>query len=93
MPLQNLTLVFKVGQLVRHNGHGVGTIVALNERPKNSYLMKKDGLLIAAKLLAMSGESAVNLLYDGDRYPYVVKFNDGYKDVYSESDLTEGDQT
>jgi len=80
--------IFSVGNVVRHHGHGKGIIVGLNKRPKNSYLEKREGLEIVGKLVELTGTSATNLFYDGDRYPYTVLFEDGYKDCYAPTELT-----
>jgi hypothetical protein len=81
---------FKVGDKVIHHGHGTGIIVKMNATQKNLYFEEKP--LDAIK--AISGNSLLikglaNSLYDESRYPYVVKFEDGYQDVYSEIDLKE----
>lgn len=78
---------FNVGSVVRHHGHGRGIIVGLNNRPKNAYLGKRSGMLVVASLMALTGMSATNLFYDGDRYPYTVLFEDGYKDYYAPTEL------
>jgi hypothetical protein len=80
---------FKVGDRVVHFGHGPGTVVRLNTTPKNNYFEEKpvDVLKTAAGNSALL-KGLVDSLYDGERYPYVVKFDKGYQDVYSENDLT-----
>lgn len=78
---------FKVGDRVRHFGHGLGTVVAMNSTQKNLYFQEKplDAIKAANNVGLLKG--LVNSLYDGDRYPYVVKFDSGYQDVYSEIGL------
>lgn len=80
---------FKVGDRVKHFGHGLGTVIATNGTQKNVYFQEKP--LDAIKMANNAGllKELVNSLYDGDRYPYVVKFDSGYQDVYSENDLEE----
>jgi hypothetical protein len=78
----------KVGDKVIHAGHGIGTIVALNETKENRYMKEHpaDAIRLASSfgLLGPLG----NCFYDNVRYPFIVQFDDGYKDAYSESDLT-----
>jgi hypothetical protein len=83
-----MIITLKVGDVVRHPGHGVGIIVALNTRPKAEYLDKRDGLKVVAGLMSMIGLNPTNLLYDGDRYPYMVLFENGYKDCYAPTEIT-----
>lgn len=80
---------FKVGDRVRHFGHGLGAVVAMNSTQKNLYFQEKP--LDAIKMANNAGllKGLVDSLYDGDKYPYVVKYDSGYQDVYSESDLEE----
>lgn len=80
---------FKVGSRVKHHGHGLGTVVKLNNTPKNLYFQEKP--MEATRMAGKAGLIAglVNSLYDGDRYPYVVKFDKGYQDVYAETELME----
>ena len=66
--------------------HGKGEIVAVN--PNNS----SDGFKYAMAHLNEIPPEAVNLIsldgfYPADKYPWRVKFEDGYQDVYAESDL------
>jgi hypothetical protein len=82
-------MMLPVGSKVYHSGHGVGTIVAHNSRSPNSYAAEN----LASELMAMAvqaglGDAIVSSFYDAARYPYVVQFDSGYKDVYSESDFS-----
>lgn len=84
------TQLLPVGTRVRHaypRGHGPGTIVAHNGVRPNNYLNTNfgDAVDIAAATGLLGG--LVSLSYDGERYPYVVQFDSGYKDVYSPHDL------
>lgn len=79
---------YKINQRVQHSGHGPGTVVGYNTREKNSYL---EGNLLsphmAAAVEAGLFPAIVDSFYSGDRYPYKVKFDSGYEDVYSDDDL------
>lgn len=80
---------FKAGDHVMHAGHGHGKVVGYNQRPKNNYFEERPKeVIVAVKKSSILIRGLVDSLYDGERYPYVVKFDDGYQDVYSESDLT-----
>lgn len=70
------------------SGHGLGTIVAYNGTPKNRYLEEnfKDAVNLAGEAGLLNG--VVNSMYDGARYPYVVQWDNGYKDVYEHTSLT-----
>lgn len=76
-----------IGTLVRHgfgiSGHGPGRIVAYNSTEPNKYLEEKftDAVEMAAKVPAgISG--LVGSFYDKERFPYVIQFENGYRDVY-----------
>ena len=82
--------MFKIGDHVFHSGHGHGRVVGYNQRPGNRYLEERG----PAKVLELSKgaekiviRAITSSLYDGERYPYVVKFDDGYQDVYAETEL------
>jgi len=79
----------KVGDRVVHAGHGKGQIVSMNKMARNRYLEEHpaDAVRMAGSV-GLLGSLAAGF-YDSTRYPYVVQFEDGYKDVYSESDLKE----
>lgn len=78
--------MFQVGQRVS-GPHGLGTIVNLNRTSSNAYFTERP--LEAARIAANLGmEGALtNSVYSGDRYPYVVRFDTGYEDVYAEGEL------
>lgn len=69
--------------------HGKGTIVAYNQSQPNQYLQEKFDE--AVKIAATAGmiHALAGSFYSGDRYPYVVQFDNGYKDVYAEAELTQ----
>lgn len=70
------------------HGHGLGTIVAYNGVPKQMYIEEK--FSAATEMAAQAGllDAVVNSMYDGVRCPYVVQWDNGYKDVYEHSSLT-----
>jgi hypothetical protein len=79
--------MLKIGTRVNHTGHGLGTIVAYNGSKANTYLMdnlmEQGPPLVAAGL----GQAIISSCYDGARFPYVVQFDSGYKDVYGIDDI------
>lgn len=79
-----------IGTRVRHvytDGHGTSTIVEYNGVQPNNYL--KERMLEAVDIAVSTGfgQALVSLAYDGARYPYVVEFDSGYRDVYSPHDV------
>jgi hypothetical protein len=75
----------KIGSKVV-GAHGKGVVVAYNgTNPINKDLDFKTQVEIAnsAGLLC----ALANSFYDKDRYPFIVQFEDGYKDCYSENEL------
>lgn len=78
--------MLQVGQRVQ-GAHGLGTIVRLNSQQTNRYLAERP--LEAANLAGALGltDAVVGAFYNGDRYPYIVRFDTGYEDVYSEGEL------
>lgn len=81
---------FKLSDTVYHHGHGKGTIIGLNGQPKCRYLEEhpKEALEVIAEVSKI-GIVPLGVFYDGERYPYIVQYDSGYRDVYSESDLEE----
>jgi hypothetical protein len=65
--------------------HGPGTIVSVKESSPPVDPFKHDLIAIACLPPAMVLES----FYGPDRYPFVVQFDCGYKDVYSAESLEE----
>jgi hypothetical protein len=89
--------MIEVGTRVR-GAHGLGTVVALNERQPNRYFEERpiEAAEIASALGAVVLPDGTRIdaigaladsLYDGDRYPYRVRFDTGYEDVYAEGEL------
>lgn len=73
-----------IGTKIYHQGHGTGTIVAYNNM-SNQYAKR---LLEQRDVLQTIGTLAVETFYPKDKYPYVILFDNGYKDVYATSDVT-----
>ncbi len=68
---------------VHHSGHEFGTIVAYNGQVANSYAVEHLGSPeVGAAVQAGLGQAIVNSFYCAALYPYVVKFDSGYEDVY-----------
>jgi hypothetical protein len=80
--------MLKVGTRVNHTGHGLGTIVAYNGQKANECLMEHLTEIAAPVVELGLGQSVINAFYDGERFPYVVQYDSGYKDVYSLTDVT-----
>lgn len=79
-----------IGTKVNHTGHGAGTIVAYNGAKRNEYIEQNLGSPeVAAASMCGLMNAIIASFYDGDRYPYVIQFDSGYKDVYAASDVTE----
>ena len=67
--------------------HGVGTIVAYNTREPNLYFQEKPQEAVRLADEAGLLSALVSSTYDGQRYPYVVRWDNGYQDVYAPTDL------
>ena len=81
--------MFQVGNRIQHAGHGLGTIVAFNGTPPNQYFNERPReVLELVEQVPQLSAGLVSSFYSSDRYPYVVRFDSGYQDVYSEGDLT-----
>lgn len=72
---------------VFHQGHGLGTVIAYNGIRPNQYFQQKP--LEAIRLADQAGlvSSLFISAYSGDRYPNVVQFDSGYKDVYADIEV------
>ena len=82
-----------IGTRVNHfdggpHTHGPGTIVEYNCVLDNAYV--KENLPEAAELAAKVGmlSGLVETFYSSDRCPYIVQWDNGYKDVYEPQSLT-----
>jgi hypothetical protein len=87
--------LFTIGTPVHHTGHGNGVIVGHNGVPplQTDALAHFADLNIANLQPALAGTLTAGMmagLYSGDQFPYIIEFEDGYKDVYSPSDITKG---
>lgn len=61
--------------------HGNGTIIGHNDR---------DDIFSLYDIIVMSlfpEDSMINAYADGKTFPYIVKWDDGYKDVYSQNEI------
>ena len=77
-----------IGTRVKHSGHGLGAIVDHNGSAKNEYAEANLGSPIVAVAVSLGlGTAIIGSFYSGDRFPYVVQFDSGYKDVYAPDDL------
>lgn len=75
----------KIGQKVI-GPHGAGVIIGLNGQQPADYVLFARGKECFEAALS-SGLITAGIFYSGDKYPYIVKFDDGYEDVYAESEL------
>ena len=71
------------------NTHGLGTIVGYNDNRPNEYL--KEHLTEAAEMADKVGAlpTLISSFYDGERCPYVVKWDNGYQDVYEPESINQ----
>lgn len=79
-----------VGTRVRHaypDGHGAGVIVEYNGVPVNNYFQENMQEAVNIAVGAGVAGALISFAYDGQRYPYVVQFDSGYRDVYSPEDV------
>lgn len=74
-----MTKLLPIGTKINNTlAHGKGIIVGYNTaKPISNEHLKEFAGKIPAELM-MTG------IYSGDRYPYVIQYEDGYKDVYSD---------
>jgi hypothetical protein len=62
-------------------------VIALNNMRQNKYFTDKPlEVALFANDAGVLG-AVVETVYSADRYPYVVKFDTGYQDVYADSEL------
>lgn len=78
--------MLNIGTQIR-GSHGLGQIVGYNGYQANPYVLSNplDALEIANQAGLLG--SVVNSFYGADQYPYIVLFEDGYQDVYTDSEL------
>lgn len=86
--------MLKIGAKVYHSGHKFGTIVAYNGQSANQYVEQNLGEPILNQAI-YSGlcDAIVKSFYNGDRFPYVIKFDSGYQDVYALTDVVACEET
>lgn len=90
----NQTKLLPVGARITHfNGgigtHGLGKIIDYNGQIGNIYADEKFKDAAETAVAAGLGNAFVNSLYDGVRYPYVIQFDNGYKDYYDRDSIRE----
>ena len=90
-----------IGTPVKHFGHGKGVIIGYNGQPpvdldqqlEQIQAIKEDNPDASGILDGVFVGGMMNAVYNGDRFPYVVKFEprkeypEGYQDVYCNDDL------
>lgn len=84
-----------IGTVVYHDGHGRGVVVSYNGRkplpeiPQLRPSGEGDAEEVAElNRLALAISLTPESIYSGDRYPYRVRFDCGYEDVYGEESLS-----
>ena len=84
----NTSNILPVGSRVMHTGHGAGTITSYNGTTKNTYAEQHLGSPeVSAAVRVGLGAAIVASFYSGDRFPYVITFDSGYRDVYATTDV------
>lgn len=87
--------MLKIGTRVSHfdggpNTHGLGTIVGYNGVSPNKYAEDKpEEALELAIPFGLVGTLIESMFYSGERCPYVVQWDNGYKDVYEKESVQE----
>ena len=80
--------MLSIGQRVSHSGHGPGEMIEIREgAPQSEYMHSPsfpsacaENQLVGALALAVSA-------YSAERYPYRVRFDSGFEEVYGEHEL------
>lgn len=68
---------------VCHDGHGLGKIVAYNGTPADAWALKNlTSPEVSGAVKFGLTDALVSSFYGSDRYPYVIKYDSGYQDVY-----------
>lgn len=81
--------LLSIGVRINHPGHGDGTIIGYNGQPKNEYTEQLGSEVIGELVKIGLAFAITNSNYDSNRYPYVIKFDSGYQDVYAPNEITE----
>lgn len=81
--------MLQLNDRVYHNGHQFGTVIEVRE---SKSLVTLHQVLTQANslndlLLDQFGSRLLQGVYSPQKYPYKVRFDTGYTDVYSERDL------
>lgn len=78
-----------LGTRVNHSGHGNGTIVDYNGTSGAAleYLLSERGSAALQSVPIGLAPGITSAFYSADRYPYVVQYDSGYRDVYTEREL------
>lgn len=77
--------MFHEGQRINHLGHGLGTILQVRASNRESISDRTMGALALSAPVPILTEA----FYSSDRYPYIVQFDNGHRDVYGDTELTE----
>ncbi|HXQ37118.1 MAG TPA: hypothetical protein VN843_24115 [Anaerolineales bacterium] len=67
--------------------HGLGTVVEVRvQKLQSDYVLNHPETIQQCFQLGL-GSALVCTFYGADRYPYVVRFDNGYQDVYGNSEI------
>ena len=77
--------MLEIGTLVHHSGHGNGEIIDYNGNVENTYAVNHINDIPDEIVVAV-----LPSFYPAERYPYIVLFENGYQDVYSDGELEVG---
>ena len=78
--------MYQVGAVVL-GSHGIGTIIGLNEVKPLRYFEEDPVTAVDIASRCELLGAIVAGVYNKERYPFVVKWEDGYIDVYSACEL------
>jgi len=82
--------MFAVGQRVLHSGHGQGVVLEVRQvQAQESEYMQGERFASACAEDPEFGALCLSLtpLFSADRFPFRVRFDSGYEDVYAPTDL------
>jgi len=85
-------MALKIGTRVFHTGHGQGTVVGRN--PSHGGYAAEHPEMVAEAVAQLPAEQRgvlaggfMSAVYSGDRFPNVVQFDSGYRDVYADHEV------
>lgn len=79
--------MLSIGTRVQHRGHGWGVITGYNAQGPMPEHLGSSAADLGAAVRAGLGGLMVQSMYSADRYPYRVQWDNGYLDVYCDTDF------